>query len=69
MEKNKNVAKFSSSAGEVGGQAGPRAELSHLRAKHHDHGAAQPGFCWVTLFSGPTTCVLGCTFSTKKTPH
>lgn len=49
MEKNKNVAKFSSSAGEVGGQAGPSAELSHLRAKHHDQRGAQLDF-WVTLF-------------------
>lgn len=50
MEKNKIVAKFSSSVGEVGGQAGPRAELSHLRAKPHGQRAAQAGFCWVTLF-------------------
>lgn len=35
-EKNKIVVRFSSSAGEAGGQAGPGTELSHLGEKHHN---------------------------------
>lgn len=66
MEKNKNVVKSSSSAGEVVGQAESRAEVSHLRSKHHDQQAAQPGFCWVTFFLSQQPVFLGAHFKQDK---